>query len=277
MLKLPVALQVYGVRDEAALDFAGTMQKIKDLGYQGVELAGLYGLPAEVIHESLNDASLAAISAHVPYAELTGDMEQTIDCYVTIGCKYIAIPFLDDADRPGAPGFERTIEQIKAIGAKCREKGVTLLYHNHDFEFVRMDNGKYGLDYLYDSVSPDLLQAELDTCWINVAGESPVDYINKYADRNPIVHFKDFRMSGKTKDILLHDLVGQAAKPASDKSNDRFDFEFKPVGYGQQDIPAILEATQNSIASWIVVEQDLSIERPPMEAAEMSIKYLRQL
>lgn len=279
MQNLPIALQVYTVRDEAAKDFAGTMQIIKDLGYQGVELAGLYGHPVEVIHEVLSDVGLAAISAHVPYSELTGDMEQTIDCYITIGCKYIAIPYLEDNDRPGAPGFADTIEKIKQIGRMCREKGVVLLYHNHDFEFVRMENGKYGLDYLYEAIDRELLQTELDTCWINVAGESPVDYINKYADRSPIVHFKDFHMSGRSEDAQLYELVGQEGNQSQEQERNeaRLSFEFRPVGYGQQDIPAILKATLNSNAQWIVVEQDLSVDRPPLEAAEMSIKYLRGL
>lgn len=275
MLSLPIALQVYSVREAAESDFAATMQKIKDMGYQGVELAGLYGLPAEVVHETLNDIGLAAISAHVPFSELTGDFDQTIDNYIKIGCKYIAIPYLEDQDRPGSPGFAATIGKIRQIGEKCRDRGLTLLYHNHDFEFVRLDNGQYGLDYLYDTVEPELLQTELDTCWINVAGESPVEYIRKYAGRCPLVHFKDFHMSGNSDDNRLYELIGQE-EPADNNEN-KGKFEFRPVGHGQQDIPALLEATVESGAAWIVVEQDMSVDRSPLEAAQMSIRYLRQL
>jgi sugar phosphate isomerase/epimerase len=273
MLSLPVALQVYSVRDEAQKDFRGTMQKIKDMGYQGVELAGLYGLPAELIRATLDQVGLAAISAHVPIADLMADPAATIDQYVTIGVSFIAIPYLNEDMRPGQPGFAAVLQAIPAIGAQCRERGITLLYHNHDFEFVKLADGTYGLDHLYASVPAELLQTELDTCWIKVAGESPVGYIQKYAGRCPLVHFKDFYMDGPKSGEPLYELIGIEEKRAARKSS----FEFRPIGYGLQDIPAILEATVDNGALWIVIEQDSSVGRPPLEAVQMSLRYLRSL
>ncbi len=273
MMQLPVALQVYSVRDDAEKDFSGTMQKIKDMGYQGVELAGLYGLPAAEVRGVLDQVGLACISAHVPLAELLADLEGTLDQYVAIGCKYIAIPYLEEDMRPGRPGFARVLEAVPAIGRKCVEKGMTLLYHNHDFEFVRLDNGAYGLDHLYATIPADLLQTQLDTCWINVAGESPVAYIKKYAGRCPLVHFKDFYMEGPKNGEPLYELIGLEEKKAARQGS----FEFRPVGHGLQDIPAILQATVESGAEWIVVEQDNSVGRPALDAAELSIRYLRSL
>jgi len=129
------------------------------------------------------------------------------------------------------------------------------------------------LDHLYAVVSADLLQTQLDTCWVNVAGESPVAYINKYAGRCPLVHFKDFYMEGPKSGEPLYELIGIEERRAARKSS----FEFRPVGHGLQDIPAILKATIASGAEWIVVEQDNSVGRPALEAAEMSIRYLRSL
>ena len=163
MLHLPVALQVYSVREDAQKDFAGTMQKIKDMGYQGVELAGLYGLPAAEVRGILDQIGLACVSAHVPLADLLSDLDGTLDLYVTIGCKYVAIPYLEENRRPGTEGFAAVLKAIPAIGQACKERQMTLLYHNHDFEFVRMPDGSYGLDYLYATVPANLLQTELDT------------------------------------------------------------------------------------------------------------------
>ena len=92
MKTLPVAVQVYSVRDDAEKDFRGTMQKIKALGYEGVELAGLYGLEPAEIKAAIADAGLVALSAHVPFQELVADMDGTIAKYVEIGVQYIAIP-----------------------------------------------------------------------------------------------------------------------------------------------------------------------------------------
>jgi sugar phosphate isomerase/epimerase len=273
VLHLPVALQVYSVREDAQKDFAGTMQKIKDMGYQGVELAGLYGLPAAEVRGILDQIGLACVSAHVPLADLLSDLDGTLDLYVTIGCKYVAIPYLEENRRPGTEGFAAVLKAIPAIGQACKERQMTLLYHNHDFEFVRMPDGSYGLDYLYATVPANLLQTELDTCWVNVAGENPVDYIKKYAGRCPVVHFKDFYMEGPKTGDPLYELIGIDEKRAARKSS----FEFRPVGHGLQDIPALLEAAQSNGAKWVVVEQDNSVGRPALEAAAMSIRYLRAL
>ena len=78
MKTLPVAVQVYSVRDDAEKDFRGTMKKIKEIGYDGVELAGLYGLAPSEIKAAIEEAGLAAVSAHVPFQELVADMEGTI-------------------------------------------------------------------------------------------------------------------------------------------------------------------------------------------------------
>ena len=273
MMKLPVAVQVYSVRDEAAKNFQATMQKIKDMGYQGVELAGMYGLPPEEIRRILDLIGLVAISAHVPIQELLADVDGTIARYATVGCSYIAIPYLGDDMRPGTPGFLDIVAAIPNIGRKCRANGITLLYHNHDFEFARMADGEYALDYLYRTIPADLLQTELDTCWVNVAGESPSAYIRKYANRCPVIHFKDFYMDGRGKGGKLYELIGIA----EDKTERNSSFEFRPVGHGLQDVPDLLKAAEESGARWIVVEQDQSVGRTPLEAIEMSIKYLRSL
>lgn len=141
MAKLPVAVQVYSVREDAEKDFKGTIQKIKDIGYDAVELAGLYGMSAQEVRKVLDEVGIRALSAHVPYVELIGDTEKTIDDYITIGCEYIAVPYLTEEYRPGTPEYPHVIEEIERIGRACKQKGVTLLYHNHDFEFAKCRTG----------------------------------------------------------------------------------------------------------------------------------------
>ncbi len=270
MKKLPVGVQVYSVRDDAAKDFKGTMQAIKDMGYDCVELAGLYGMEPAAIRAALDAVGIPALSAHVPYAELVADIPGTVAAYVTIGCKYIAVPYLMDEDRPGTPAFPQVMENIAKIGEECNKQGITLLYHNHDFEFVRLEDGRYGLDTLYETVPASLLQTELDTCWVNVAGEDPAAYIRKYAGRCPVVHLKDFFMDRENKPEQMYELIG-----VEKKAGDRGSFEFRPVGHGLQDMPSILAAAVESGASYVVVEQDMSVGRTPMEAIRMSREYLK--
>lgn len=269
--KLPIAVQVYSVGADANRDFEGTMKKIKEMGYDGVELCGFYGRSPEELRRILDGVGLKAISNHVPL--LDGDVDQILDGCAAIGCEYAVIPYLTEELRPLQPGFEEVMTKLPAIGEACKKRGLTLLYHNHDFEFVKMENGQYGLDYMYANIPADLLQTELDTCWVNVGGEDPAAYVRKYAGRCPIVHLKDFYMKGK-KPKKMYDLIGQE-DTSGEEIPDRSTFDFRPVGMGLQDIPSIIEAAEESGAKWLVVEQDRSSDRTPMEAIEASIRYLQ--
>lgn len=271
MKTLPVAVQVYSVRDDAEKDFAGTMKKLKEIGYDGVELAGLYGLSPAEIKAAIEDADLVALSAHVPFQELAADMEGVVSQYEEIGVKFIAIPYLMEEDRPGGAKFDGNVKLFEEIAKVCKAHGIQTLYHNHDFEFMKMPDGRYALDYIYDTIPADLLQTELDTCWVNVAGEDPAAFIRKYTGRSPVVHLKDFYKEGKPAN--MYQLIGTDVEEQESHGI----FEFRPVGSGMQNFPSILEASLDAGAQWVVVEQDQSIGRTPMEAVTMSREYLKSL
>lgn len=269
-MAFPIALQLYSVREDLEKDFEGTLRKVKALGYDGVEFAGLYGYKPEAVRELLKEIGLTPVSAHVPFADLMADPQGMINDYAEIGCEYIAIPYLTPEYRPNAEKFSEVIEGAKALGKAARERGLTLLYHNHDFEFEKI-NGEYALDILYNSVPANLLQTEIDTCWVNVAGEDPSAYLQKYAGRSPVVHLKDFVMPGKRPE-KMYELIGIKA---DEKETEVAAFEFRPLGLGAQNMPQILQACQAAGAQWVVVEQDRpSMGKTAMECAEASIKYL---
>ena len=116
------------------------------------------------------------------------------------------------------------------------------------------------------------LQTELDTCWVKVAGEDPVAYIRKYRGRAPLVHLKDF--AGQ-KTEHMYQLIGV---DDDQKQEAVSAFEFRPVGSGVQDFPAILAAAEEAGSSWVIVEQDMpSMGLSPIECARKSIEYLRTL
>ena len=268
-MALPVAVQLYTLREEMKVDMRATLEKVKALGYEGVEFAGLFGKTGEEVRDMCQEIGLVPLSAHVPYVDMVEDIT-ILETYKTIGCKYVVVPYLKEEHRPGTEAFAEVIENIKKIGAAANELGLTLLYHNHDFEFIKLD-GKYALDILYEEVNATLLQTELDTCWVNVGGEVPADYIKKYAGRCPIVHLKDF-YGEKSED--MYELIGLEATAPKRPGN----FEFRPVGSGVQNFPAILKASEESGALWVVVEQDkATMGLTPIESVEKSREYLRTL
>ncbi|MBR3767307.1 MAG: sugar phosphate isomerase/epimerase [Clostridia bacterium] len=271
---LPIGLQLYSVRNEMEKDFEGTLKKVAEMGYEGVEFAGLFDKSASEIKALLEKYSLTPVSAHVPLAEMLEDMDKVISTYKEIGCKFIAIPYVDENYRPGTPDYPETLKKIAELGKKAAEAGLTLLYHNHDFEFIKID-GEYGLDVMYSTVPAEYLQTELDTCWVNVGGEEPASYILKYKGRTPVIHLKDFVMKGKDKPKKLYELIGieDDTEAASED-----DFSFKPVGYGVQDIPAIIKAGEESGAQWFIVEQDQPDKgNTEFSAVKKSIDYLKTL
>ncbi|MBQ6266864.1 MAG: sugar phosphate isomerase/epimerase [Clostridia bacterium] len=272
-MKLPVAVQLYSVRDEMEQDVYGTLQKMKDLGYDGVEFAGLFGEAPEKLKAFCAEIGLTPISAHVPYDDMLADPTGVLGDYAALGCKYVAVPYLTEEHRPGTDGFAATVAGIRKIAEAAKALGIQLLYHNHDFEFVKIGDD-YALDVLYASVPADLLQTEFDTCWVKVAGEDPVAYLKKYAGRSPVVHLKDFEKHGSAGG-QLYQLIGIEEEAAQ---ADAGSFTFKPVGSGMQDFPAILAASVEAGAEWVVVEQDEPAAGDTrLDSVKQSRDYLRSL
>lgn len=270
MIKLPVALQLYSVRNELEANFAETIKRVRALGYDGVEFAGLYGKSAKEVKALVDSLGLVPISAHVPIDEMFSDPDATMETYSRIGCRYVAVPWLGEERRMGGRDYESTVEGFKSFADCAKQHGLTLLYHNHDFELVRVGD-KYALDLLYENIPA--LFAEYDTCWIAVAGEDPAQYIRKHIGRSPVVHLKDYYMPGK-KPVKMYELLGADTQADADGSV----FEFRPLGRGVQNFPEILSATVEAGAQWVVVEQDEpSMGKTPLECAEISINYLKSL
>ena len=118
MKKTMIGYQVYSAREDAAKDLLGTLKALKAMGYDGVEFAGFYGHTAEEVKAMLDEVVLVAISHHVPFAAMREDIDKVIRDNKTIGCKYIAIPFLDEETRPGSAGFASVIRDVYRFGRK---------------------------------------------------------------------------------------------------------------------------------------------------------------
>ena len=268
---LPVMLQLYNVREELKKDFDGTLEEIAKIGYKYVELAlaQSFGKTSAQIKASLDKAGLIAISAHVPYRDMIADPDSVVGFHTDIGCKYIVVPFLNDEDRSTGPHYEEVKKGIARLGEVVNKKGAILLYHNHDFEFVDY-KGKYALDDLFESIPPELLQTEIDVCWVRVSGVDPAEYILKYTGRSTVVHLKDFDSSGEKTIKAEYELIGEEKK-----ARGAGPFPFRTLGQGILDIPGIIKAAEKAGSQWLVVEQDLpSPGKTPIECARESFDYL---
>ncbi len=245
-MSLPIALQLYTVRDETAKDFIGTMEKVAAMGYAGVEFAGFGDVPAAKMRAALGRLGLKAAGSHTGLDLLRDRLDEVIEYNLEIGNKYVVCPWATYQTKEDYINMAKFLEQT---GVKCREKGLQLAYHNHDFEFNSFD-GEYALDILYRETSPGNLAAEIDTCWVFYAGVDPVGYIEKYKGRCPLIHLKDLKEKGEK--------------------------EFIEVGDGVIDITAIAGAAEKAGAQWLIVETDIC-PRPTLESAKISLENLKRM
>jgi sugar phosphate isomerase/epimerase len=245
MTYIPVAVQMYTLRDESDKDFAGTLKKVAELGFAGVEFAGYGGLTPKEVKVLLDDLGLMAVSSHVSLEELENNLAQVIEDQKMLGSKYIVCPYFSGRNDED---YQALISLLDQVGKTCRHEGITLCYHNHDFELNRLLDGRMALEAIFDDTNSDYVKTELDVYWLTKAGESPVEWMNRYKNRTPLVHLKDM-------------------------TTDAEQF-FAELGTGGVDIEAVLNKGEGAGVQWWVVEQDMS-RRTPFESIEISINYLK--
>ena len=247
-----LAMQVYSVRDAAEADFVQCMKDLKAMGYDGVELAGTYGMTAVQVKAVLDEIGLTLVSAHVG-ADLMWDDALMAD-YAATGMRYIAIPWFH---KPTDPAFlADNIEKIRVLGERCKSFGFEMGYHNHDFELAEVpEDGRCALEAYYEAIPAAILKTQLDLAWVKAGGKDPVAFLRRYPHRAPTVHMKDY--------------IGTFGAG---------DFSLCPVGEGTQDVPALLEAARAVGTEWVIVEQDQpNGGRSRMECAAKSAAYLKPL
>lgn len=269
-MSLKIAIQLYSVRNEMNRDPENALSEVKKAGYDGVELAGTFGKTPEQVKELLKKYDLVPVSAHVSLKEFVESVEDTVAKYRAIGCKYIVIPYLPAELRPGKPEFFTTVDKIAEIARKTKEMGLPLGYHNHDFEFLKLDDGQYAIDYMLSKVPSDELFSEPDVCWIDVSGVSPIDFIKKYSGRTPLVHLKDHNGA---RGSASYNLIGLK------EERHESEFDYRALGDGVVDIAGTVKAGVENGADWFIVEYDLPPKNTTgeFEAGYKSCAYLRKL
>lgn len=274
MKKYNIGLQLYSVRGDMEKDVEGTLKKVSELGYDCVEFAGYFGKSAKELKGLLDKYGLKCLSVHQGMDPFFNEGGAIIDYLAELGIGYCAIPWYERSRlEVGTPAWDETVEKFRAFGKALAAKGIKMLYHNHDFEFDKIGD-ECIIDHLYSVFDKNTLNPQLDLCWVHYAGYDPAEYIEKYADRVEILHFKDFtcKALGGGPAYALIDGEGKAKEKPSKAENE---FKFVPLGSGRQDFAKILEAAEKSNAHTIIVEQDDSVDRPALEAAKMSRDYLK--
>lgn len=268
-----IALQLYSIRDEMAKDMKAALQKVKDIGYDYVEIAGYYGKSAEEIRAMLDEIGLSCISVHQAHDLFLEKGQEAVDFLKKLGASYCGIPGI--ASERFEKEMDQVVKEVTQVGKLMKENGLQLNYHNHEFEFTKR-NGKYWLDELYERIPADLLETQLDLCWVHYGGEEPCAFLKKYAGRASVVHLKDF-VCENLGEGPVYKRIDRAGKAVGFEKRVNDGFRYRPLGQGIQNFPAILEACRAAEAKYLVVEQDDSYDTPSLEVAAASRAYLKGL
>jgi sugar phosphate isomerase/epimerase len=280
---LPIGLQLFTVREEAAKDLDATLKAVAKTGYKTVECAGYAGRTPAEFRKALDAAGLKCTSAHLnarplrPGPSLQDDLGKLAEEAHTIGFDTIIMPAIYFPDRYDlipkngeglaemvgrigreltAADYRFTADYLNKKAAALKKLGIKFGYHNHNLEFAPMD-GTNGMEIMLKGTDPSLVSFEMDAGWVVAAGEDPIAWLKRYHHRFTAMHVKDVKATTKPNFAIQQD-------PAE-------------VGSGIIDWTHLLPAAYNAGVRRFFVEQEAPFARPPLEAIGISYNYLNTL
>ncbi len=252
-------LALYTVRDDMSKNAVETLKAVADAGYAYVEAAGyndgkFYGMEPKDFKKTLKEVGLEPVSTHQGFENMDNIDEMIADVKAA-GFKYFVIPVppmghfkSEDGKMSMSEELEFLTNVINTVGKKCKAAGLELLYHNHDFEFVKNSKGIVPIEYFLENTDPGTVNFEMDLYWVTRAGADPVAYFEKYPGRFKLWHVKDMDEEGK----------------------------FAPVGTGSIDFSRILKEKDKSGMIYYYVEQDRTWDKKPLEVIKTSHEGLKK-
>ena len=250
-----IAVTLFNLRDycQTESDLDRTLDRLCAIGYRAVQVSGV-PLDAGIIRRQLDSHDLSCIATHENFTSLCNP-ERLIERMKSLDCDFAALGAMPQEYRENIH-FPRIDEFISIVNEKCailKAAGIRFGYHNHDFEFMRLDNGRTVLGYFYEKTDPSCVYAEIDVHWVTRGGGSPATWIRKVAGRMSVVHFKDF------------------ARLADGP-------HFCEIGEGNLDWPAILKACRETGVRWYSIEQDQEVPgRGIFESMKISFDNLKAM
>lgn len=248
MARIPIALQLYSVREDCARDLPGTLKAVAKMGYEGVEFAGYYGRSAKELRQMLDDLGLKVAGTHIGLDTLLGDnLKATVEFNQILGNRFLIVPGLPEQYRNSRAAWQRTAALFNEIAAKVKDDGMWVGYHNHHIEFTPMD-GELPWDTFFSNTNPEVvMQFDVGNA-LHGGGEAAV-FLKRYPGRALTIHVKEF---SKTNDKAI-------------------------IGEGDVNWAEIFELCETiGNTQWYIVEQE-SYAYPPLECVDRCLQNLRRM
>jgi sugar phosphate isomerase/epimerase len=185
-----IGVQLYTVRDLLQKDFEGTLARLASIGFREVEFVEYYGRNPQAVRAALQTAGLDAPSAHVPIEAARANWPRVLEAAHAIGHKHVVVAWLPETERRTLDAYRAAAELFNRVGEQARAAGIRFAYHNHAFEFGRLE-GRIPYDVLLERCDPRHVSFEMDLYWITKGGQDPLAYFARWPGRFPMVHVKD--------------------------------------------------------------------------------------
>ncbi len=248
-----LAAQLYTVRQftQNPADFAVTLKKVREIGYEAVQLSGHGPIDTRELKTILDDLGLTVCATHTGFERMRDALPDVLEEHRILGCPNLAIGGLPASYRnEGGEGFRRFAQEASAVARQAAAAGFTWSYHNHSFELEKF-NGKTALSILYTESDPGVFLAEIDTYWIQHGGADPAQWVEDLSGRQKLLHLKDMVMRGREQ------LMAE-------------------IGEGNLNWPRILATAATAGVEWYIVEQD-TCQRDPFESLAISYRNLKAM
>jgi sugar phosphate isomerase/epimerase len=189
------SLQLYTLRNMLQNDLPGTIKKVADIGFTQVEPYNFVATAAE-LGAALKANGLTAPSGHAPL--LSENQEAIFAAAKELGITTVIDPYLPAEHWQSAEDIQSTAAKLNAAAKKGAEYGIRVGYHNHAWELESVIDGQTALEYCAGLLDPELV-LEVDTYWVAVAGQDPVELLHRLGDRVKFIHIKDGPLTTDTK------------------------------------------------------------------------------
>lgn len=248
MAKIPIALQLYSVRDDCQRDLPGVLSAVARMGYEGVEFAGYYGRNAKELKQLLDDNGLACCGTHIGLDTLLGDeLQKTVEFNKTLGNPNLIVPGLSSEHTSSRASWLATAGIFNGIAERCKPLGMRTGYHNHFIEFQPLD-GEMPWDTFFGNTTQDVVM-QMDTGNCMHGHADPVPFLKRYPGRAITVHLKEYSAT-------------------NDKAQ---------IGEGDVRWDEVFDLCENfGNTQWYIVEQE-SYALPPMQCVEVCLQNLRKM
>ena len=200
--KNKVGLQLYSLRDVINKDPKAVLKSVSEFGYKELETFGyndgkLFGMPVKEYGDYVKSLGMKTISGHYGMDLLSKDWDKSCADAKSLGQDYVVVPWLNKEFYSSMDVLKKTCASINKAAEVAKKAGLKMGYHNHAFEFERVD-GQVIFDVMLKELDSQV-SIEMDIFWVVNAGQDPIAYFNKYPGRFEQWHVKDMDKADKNR------------------------------------------------------------------------------